>query len=52
MNFYKARKKSFNRKYARAFSSFKSRPSSSARARFEYYANSHLARYGKRSIFS
>ena len=47
---YKARKKCFNRKYARAFSSFLSIPglsSHSARARFEYYANSHLSRYGK-----
>lgn len=50
MNFYKACKKSFNRKYARAFSTFLNIPglsSHSSRARFEYYANSHLSRYGK-----
>lgn len=46
--FYKARKKSFNRKYARAFSSYLRNPSRSASARFCYYADSHLARYGNR----
>ena len=49
---YKSRKKSFNRKYARAYSSFIRNPSSSSRARFGYYAKSHLSRYGNRSIFS
>ena len=52
MSFYKARKKSFNRKYARAFSSYLRKPSRSASARYCYYADSHLSRYSKRSIFS
>lgn len=49
---YKVRKRSFNRKYARAYARFMRSPSSSSRARFGYYAKSHLSRYGNRSIFS
>ena len=43
---YRVRKKSFNRKYARSF------VSNYSRARARYYANSHLSRSAKRSIFS
>ena len=49
---YRSRKRAFNRKYARAYSRFMKSPSSSSRARFGYYAKSHLSRYGNRSIFS
>ncbi len=48
---YKTRKKSFNRKYARARAYFYKHPSASSLARSAYYANSHLARYGNRSLF-
>ena len=46
------RRKLVNRKYARSYARFIGSPSSSSRARFGYYAKSHLSRYGKRSIFS
>lgn len=52
MTYYEARKKSFNRKYARAFSSYLTNPSRSASARFCYYADSHLSRFGKRGRIS
>ena len=44
---YGARKRLFNRKYARAYSNLMRNPSSSSRARFNYYAKSHLSRYGR-----
>lgn len=46
------RRKSINRKYARAYSRFMRNPNNSTRARMRYYANSNLSRYSKRSIFS
>lgn len=51
---YGARKKLFNRKYARAFSSVMRSGSASSRARLSYYGKSHMSRYGRwhRNLFS